>query len=153
MPASSREPTGLPRTPGNPGRPWRGWKTRGRWMTKRVGGDRWVEDRVERGETKQQRQRKWTEIRHIWGDRGRKWQLHSCKRVADLSMKLRPKRGKRAPSATRMQPVVFHWRTSLKEGPFAGLLFYSLVGLEDQRAPLGPAPTLRERKQKAWGSA
>jgi len=38
MPASSTEPTGLPRTPGNPGRPWRGRKTEEGGSQERVGG-------------------------------------------------------------------------------------------------------------------
>lgn len=59
MPAISREPTGLPRTPGNPGKPWRNDRQR-KVDDRREEGDRWVENSDEKGETNNTHKRKWT---------------------------------------------------------------------------------------------
>lgn len=59
MTISSRQPTGLPRTPGNPDRPWRGWKTEEGGRQKGGEGGGWGTVFVKRWQTTQKR--KWTE--------------------------------------------------------------------------------------------
>lgn len=99
MPAISREPTGLPRTPGNPGRPWRGWKTEeSRWQEVggQVGG---------RGETNDRNKEMDRDQGHISGAGVREWGVShtAAKGYCLRSMKPRPKRGK--VSSISLQPT------------------------------------------------
>lgn len=106
MQASSREPTGLPRTPGNPGRPWRGWKAGG-WQE----GGGWRTVLEEGKQTKQTR--KWTEIRHMRRERGServRCQPRSCKRLLSKNLwSLGPRGGKQSSISLVLaaKPVIF----------------------------------------------
>lgn len=89
MPASSRKPTGLPRTPGNPGKPWRGWKTEGK------GGQVGREQFRNRGKHRKGSGQRWDtyEVR----EEDREWGV-SCTAAKGYflrSLKPRPKEGKR----------------------------------------------------------
>lgn len=100
MPANSKEPTGLPSTPGNPGMPWR------RWKTEEGGGTGGWGDSDGTGGGGTTHKRKWKEIRHIWErhDKRREedsvCEPQSCNRSLSKELhSLSPRRGKRAPSA------------------------------------------------------
>lgn len=145
MAASRREPTGLPKTPGNPGRPWRGWKT-GEGRRQEGGGDRrgrdqcWkdTEKEIDRGQAHIRREREKVRER----DFSRTAAKGYCLRISEASAQ---KGWKSSIISVRSQPSGLLRGSSLGVGPSLG--YWLLTGWPRRPAgPVGPCSDMEGRK-------